>query len=209
MARKLDVMSPTTSCLLYSLVTRQWVPLRLITQQLNSQSHYYKPEYNTERQYSTCPQSWTVSKRPHPLSKYSILEWKTPNVSFTPLWSQKQLNLTTHMAKHANRTTQTTVLSRDSLPTDADTTPVNKIASPSRQILTNARVKITANQWPITKWRTQRNSSTNTRQPINGFHSRLLITRQQQSPYFQHIQPITDAHVLRDHGIPMYVTHTN
>jgi len=39
------------------------------------------------------------------------------------------------MAKHANLTTQTTVLSRDSLPTDADTIPVNNIASPSRQIL--------------------------------------------------------------------------
>ena len=47
----------------------------------------------------------------------------------------KQLNLTTHMAKHANLTTQTTVLSRDSLPTDLDTIPVNNIASPSRQIL--------------------------------------------------------------------------
>jgi len=45
------------------------------------------------------------------------------------------------MAKHANLTAQTTVLSRDSLATDADTIPVNNIASPSRQILANAPVK--------------------------------------------------------------------
>jgi len=53
----------------------------------------------------------------------------------------KQLNLTTHMAKHANLTAQTTVMSRDSLPTEPDTIPVNKIASPSRQILAKAPVK--------------------------------------------------------------------
>ena len=53
----------------------------------------------------------------------------------------KQLNLTTRMAKHANLTTQPTVLSRDFLPTDPDTIPVNKIASPSRQILANVPVK--------------------------------------------------------------------
>jgi len=29
------------------------------------------------------------------------------------------------------------------------------------------------------------------------------------TPYFRHPQPITDAHVSYDHGIPMYVTHTN
>ena len=45
------------------------------------------------------------------------------------------LNLTTHMAKRANITTHTTVLSRDSLPTDGYTIPVNKIASQWRQIL--------------------------------------------------------------------------
>ena len=45
------------------------------------------------------------------------------------------------MAKHANLTTQPTVLSRDSLPTDADTIPVNKLASPTRQILVDVRVK--------------------------------------------------------------------
>ena len=38
------------------------------------------------------------------------------------------------MAKHANLTIQTTVLSRDSLPTDRYIIPVNKTASPSRQI---------------------------------------------------------------------------
>ena len=31
-------------------VTRQWLLLRLITQQLNSKSHYCKSEYNTKRQ---------------------------------------------------------------------------------------------------------------------------------------------------------------
>jgi len=86
----------------------------------------------------------------------------------------KQLNLTTHMAKHANLTTQATVLSRDSLPTDGSIIPVNK----SRQILAQCSGQNTANQWPTTKWRKQRNASTNTRQPINGLHSRLRITRQ-------------------------------
>ena len=147
MARKLDVMSHTTSCLLYSLVTRQWLPLRLITQQLNStrQSHY-----TANRSESRLPSYWWIYN------------------------SGKQT------------------------------------ASPSRQFLSqNAPVKITANQWPITKWRTQRNASTNTRQPIMAFHSRPRITWQQQSPYFPFAQPITDAHVSRDHGTPMYVTHTN
>jgi len=46
------------------------------------------------------------------------------------------------MAKHANLTTQTTVLSRDFLPTDGYIIPVNKPPPRPAKSCPNARVKI-------------------------------------------------------------------
>ena len=95
------------------------------------------------------------------------------------------------------------------------TIPVNKIASPWRQILAptlqskcSQSVAGNKKESPLRK---HRNASTNTRQPIDGFYSMLRITRQQKfltsRPTFSMRNQSRYKHISHDYGIPICVTH--
>ena len=96
------------------------------------------------------------------------------------------------MANHANLTTPPTVPSRDSLPSDGSIIPVNKpplrpakswLTSESKlQPISGRQSNDVSTGMPLRS----HDSQATKRQPINSYHSRLRITRQQQSLTSRH-----------------------